>query len=336
MERLRRPRQTVTFTLQTNGTLLNDEWGRFLANHQFLVGLSVDGPAHLHDMYRVNKAGRGTHAQVLRGLQVLQRHSVDTNVLCAVHSANQDAPLEVYRYFRDELGLRHIQFIPIVERIPNGQLVAYNGRRVSNGRRPLYRQVGNDVTSRSVAPITYGTFLATIFDEWSSRDVGTVFVRDFDGALSNFFGRSSLCVHAPECGSAVAVEWNGDIYSCDHYVEPDYLLGNVVYSRLASVINSSVQREFGRSKKIALPQQCIQCPVRWACHGGCPKDRFTVTHDGQPGLNYLCEGYRAFFSHAQPVIERIGQLLHSGRQAADVMVEQKSELTSILSMARRS
>ncbi|MCV2395159.1 anaerobic sulfatase maturase [Actinotalea sp. M2MS4P-6] len=321
-ERLRRPGQQLHHAIQTNGTLLDDDWGAFLAEHHFLVGLSMDGPAHLHDAYRVNKAGRGTHDQVLRGWQVLSKHGVDTNILCTVHHANQDHPLEVYRYFRDVLGARYLQFIPIVERVPADQLeLAEQGWRPgAHGRRTLlYQQRGDAVTSRSVDPAAYGEFLVAIFDEWLSRDVGEVFVQDVDVALGNLFGRYSLCVHSPQCGNALAVEHNGDVYSCDHYVEPDYKIGNVADAPIQAMLQSDAQREFGRSKLTTLPAQCQSCPVRWACHGGCPKDRIAVTADGEPGLNYLCAGYYRFYTHTQPTLERIAGLLRTGRTAADIM-----------------
>jgi uncharacterized protein len=321
-EALRRPAQQVRHALQTNGTLLDEEWGVFLAQHDFLVGLSMDGPRDLHDTYRVNRAGRGSHAQVLRGWEVLQRHGVDANVICTVHAGNQGQPLEVYRYFRDVLGARYMQFIPVVERAPSDQLrLAEAGWRAgpTGPRTVLYQQHGDAVTSRSVDPHVYGRFLVEIFDEWLAHDVGTVFVQDFDVMLGNLFGQHSLCVHSPECGRAVAVEHNGDVYSCDHYVEPDYLLGNVGHDSLASLVSSQQQWEFGRSKRTNLPTQCRQCAVRWACHGGCPKDRFATTTDGAPGLNYLCAGYYSFFSHAEPSIVEMGRLLRSGREASDIM-----------------
>jgi uncharacterized protein len=321
-ERLRRPGQQPQHAIQTNGTLLDEEWAQFLAEHRFLVGLSMDGPAHLHDAYRVNKAGRGTHAQVLRGWEVLQAQGVDTNILCTVHHANQDHPLEVYRYFRDVLGARHLQFIPVVERVPADQLAAaeQGWRPDEHGRRTLlYQQRGDAVTSRSIDPAVYGEFLVAIFDEWVERDVGKVFVRDVDVALGNLFGRYSLCVNSPECGTAVAVEHNGDAYSCDHYVEPGYRLGNVGEARLADLVALPEQRRFGRSKLTSLPPQCQACPVRWACHGGCPKDRFTTTAGGEPGLNYLCAGYFRFYTHAQPALEHMAQLIRTGRSTADIM-----------------
>ncbi len=321
-EQLRRPRQQVHHAIQTNGTLLDDDWGAFLKEHDFLVGLSVDGPQHIHDAYRVNKAGRGTHDQVMRGWEVLRRHGVETNILCTVHHANQDHGLEVYRYFRDELGARYLQFIPIVERVPKESLeLAEQGWRPgAHGKRTLlYQQHGHHVTSRSVTPEAYGEFLVAIFDEWAARDVGEVFIQDVDVALGNLFGRYTLCVHSPECGTAIAVEHNGDVYSCDHYVEPAYKIGNVADSSLQEMLALPEQREFGRSKLTTLPTQCETCAVRWACHGGCPKDRFATTAAGEPGLNYLCGGYYRFYTHAQPTLESIGRLLRSGRPASDIM-----------------
>lgn len=319
-EELRRPRQRVTHSLQTNGTLLDEQWCEFLAEHGFLVGLSVDGPAEMHDRYRVNKAGRGSHRMVIRGWRLLQRYQVDTNILCTVHAGNQGRPLDVYRYFRDELGARFLQFIPIVERVePKDLEAAERGWRSAGGERLLYRQSGDAVTSRSVGPAAFGAFLSEIWDEWVTRDVGTVFVQHFDVTLANFFGQHSLCVHSPECGSALAVEHNGDVYSCDHYVEPGYLLGNATRDRFDALLTSEFQREFGRAKRTRLTRQCLECPVRWACHGGCPKDRFASSAYGEPGQNYLCEGYYAFFTHIRPGIEHMARLLRAGRPASDIM-----------------
>ena len=319
-EELKRPRQQLQHTIQTNATLIDDAWAAFFAEHGFLVGVSLDGPAALHDRYRVNKAGRGTHAQVVRGLRVLQKHAVDVNVLCTVNAGNVGHPREVYRHFRDDLGVEFVQFIPIVERVEPGQeAVAEAGYRDEAGEHVAYRQRGAGVTSRTVDPDAYGAFLITILDEWVSRDVGRMFVQDVDVALGALFGRYSLCVHAPECGDALAMEHNGDVYSCDHYVEPGYRLGNVARDDFAAMLNSDAQRAFGRSKRTALPTQCQECPVRWACHGGCPKDRFATTADGEPGLNYLCPGYDAFYTHATPALRAMGDLLRAGRPAADIM-----------------
>lgn len=319
-ETYRRPRQRVQHTIQTNATLLDDEWGEFLAEHRFLVGVSLDGTAHLHDAYRVNKAGRGTYEQVRRGYDVLARHAVETNLLCTVNAANVDHPLEIYRHFRDDLGAKYLQFIPIVERIEaGGEDAAERGYRDSEGRFILYRQVGSKVTSRTVPPSAWGRFLTSIFDEWVVRDIGEVFVQHFDAMLGAAVGQYSLCVHAPECGNVVAMGHNGDVYSCDHFVEPEYLLGNVADVGLTELVTSTQQLKFGRDKRSTLPRQCRECPVRWACNGGCPKDRFATTADGEPGLNYLCEGYANFFSHASPSIDHMVSLLRAGRDAADMM-----------------
>ena len=319
-ETYRRPRQHVQHAIQTNGTLLDDEWASFLAEHRFLVGLSMDGPAGLHDTYRVNKAGRGTYEQVRRGWDVLARHQVDTNILCTVNAANSGHPLEVYRHFRDDLGAEYLQFIPIVERVEAGhEEAAERGYRDAEGNFVLYRVAGEGVTSRTVRPDAWGEFLCTIFDEWVRHDVGEVFVQHFDVMLGARFGQYSLCVHAPECGTAIAMEHNGDVYSCDHYVEPDYRLGNIAESGFVELVTQPRQRQFGRDKRTTLPRQCRECPVRWACNGGCPKDRILTTTDGEPGLNWLCAGYYRFFTHATPAIETMAGLLGSGRPAADIM-----------------
>ncbi|MHB1008644.1 MAG: anaerobic sulfatase maturase [Propionibacteriaceae bacterium] len=319
-EQYRRPRQQVQHALQTNGTLLDDEWGEFLGANDFLVGLSMDGPAELHDAYRVNKAGRGTYDQVRRGWDVLRRHQVETNILCTVNAANADRPLEVYRHFRDELGAQFLQFIPIVERVEAGhEDEAERGFRDEQGDHVLYRQAGEGVTSRTVDPEAWGMFLTAIFDEWVTRDVGEVFVQHFDVTLGALFGQYSLCVHAPECGSAIAMEHNGDVYSCDHYVEPDFRLGNIATASFTELLTQPAQRAFGRAKRTTLPTQCQECPVRWACNGGCPKDRFATTADGEPGLNYLCAGYYSFFTHVWPAMDIMGDLIRSGKPARDIM-----------------
>ncbi len=319
-ELYRRPRQQVQHAIQTNGTLLDDEWGEFLAEHKFLVGLSIDGPAALHDSYRVNKAGRGTYEQVRRGWDVLRRHGVDTNILCTVNAANADHPLEVYRHFRDDLGATFVQFIPIVERVETGhENDAERGYRDERGDHVLYTQNGTGVTSRTVTPQQWGAFLTAVFDEWLSHDVGDVFVQHFDVTLGALFGQYSLCVHAPECGRAIAMEHNGDVYSCDHYVEPDYRLGSITTDAFADLLALPQQRQFGRDKRTTLPRQCLECPVRWACNGGCPKDRFTTTSDDEPGLNYLCAGYYQFFTHAWPAIETMAHLIRRGQPASNIM-----------------
>jgi uncharacterized protein len=306
VEKHKQPGQQVTHTLQTNGTRLTDDWGRFFKQHNFLVGLSIDGPQPLHDTYRVDKRDRGTFHQVMQGWQILKRHQVDINILCTVNAANGDHPLEVYRFFRDELGAEFIQFIPIIERV--------------NEDGSTLIQSGNQVTARSVQPEQFGRFLIGVFDEWVRRDVGKVFIQHFDAALANWVGvPPSVCIFSKTCGTALALEHNGDLYSCDHFVEPDYKLGNIQDTPMLDLIASDQQRQFGQAKADTLPTYCQNCEVRFACNGGCPKNRFLETPDGEPGLNYLCSGYKAFFTHIDRPMGLMAQLLKQGRYADEVM-----------------
>jgi uncharacterized protein len=289
-EAAKQPGQRIVHTIQTNGTLLDDAWGAFFAENGFLVGLSIDGPREIHDTYRVNKAGRGSFGQVMAGLAVLRRHGVEWNALTTVHVANQDRGREIYRFLRVECGARFMQFIPIVERATAQTLPAADagwGQRVKG--RPLYAQEGSLVTGRSVSPGGYGRFLIDVFEDWVRRDVGEVYVQMFDVALANWYGQPpGLCVHSETCGLALALEHNGDLYSCDHFVEPGYKLGNIREKKMIDLIVLPQQQEFGLAKRDTLPWFCRECDVRFACHGGCPKDRFTITPGGEPGLHYLC------------------------------------------------
>jgi uncharacterized protein len=321
VEQYRQPGQSILHTMQTNGTLLNDEWCAFFKQHRFLVGLSVDGPKHMHDAYRVDKHGAGSFEQVMRGWQVLRRHEVDFNILCTIHAANADHPLEVYRFFRDDLQAAYLQFIPIVERTTEALIPLANlgwGKR-PGGDRPLYTQHGAQVTDRSVRAEQFGRFLIAIFDEWVRRDVGKVFVQTFDVALGSWLGQHNLCIFSPTCGNAVALEHNGDLYSCDHYVEPDYLLGNIRETPMGELVASPKQRAFGQHKLDSLPRYCRECEVLFACYGECPRNRFITTPDGEPGLNYLCAGYKLFFKHIDPAMKTMADLLRQGRFADEVM-----------------
>jgi len=323
-ERYRRPGQTVQYTIQTNGTLLDDAWGTFLKEHDFLVGLSVDGPRDIHDRYRLNKGGKGTFREVMRGWETLRRHGVEFNILCTVHAANAGRPLDVYRFFRDELHARYLQFIPIIERATAATLARANEgwSERSGGERPLYTQAGDRVTERSVSAEQYGAFLIGIFDEWVRRDVGTVYVQMFDSALANWAKEpGAVCVHQETCGLALALEHTGDVYSCDHFVEPTYRLGNIREHHLVELVSSDRQRRFGNDKRDRLPRYCRECDVRFACHGGCPKDRFIVTPDGESGLNYLCAGYKAFFHHVDAPMRKMADLLREGRAPAEIMFD---------------
>ena len=306
-EKFSRPGMTLEHTLQTNGTLLDDAWCTFFKENNFLIGISIDGPRHLHDTYRVDKGGGPTFDRVMRGLRLLQKHGVEFNILTAVNRVNADHPLEVYRFLRDDAGADWLQFIPVVERIN------------SDGR-TLYQE-GDTVSDRSVLPEQFGRFLSLIFDEWVRHDVGRVFVQTFEASLRNWLGMpsSGMCVFNQTCGLGVALEHNGDLYTCDHFVEPDYLLGNIQQQHMLELVASPQQRQFGLDKSSQLPQYCLDCDVRFACHGECPKNRFNVTPDDEPGLNYLCEGLKHFFHQADYPMHIMAGLIHRGYPAAQVM-----------------
>jgi uncharacterized protein len=316
-----KPGQRAIHTLQTNGTLLDDEWCAFFKEHDFLIGLSVDGPKELHDVYRLTKRGAGTFDAVMRGGAALRRHEVKFNILCTVHAANGDHPLAVYRFFRDELQARHIQFIPVVERTTEALLPVANrgwGKR-AGADRPLYTQTGSLVTERTVGAEQFGKFLVAIFDEWVRHDVGKVFVQTFDVALGSWLGQHSLCIFSPTCGEALALEHNGDLYSCDHYVEPDYRLGNIRETPLLDMVVSEKQRKFGQDKFDTLPDYCRKCDVLFACYGECPRNRFIETPDGEAGLNYLCAGYKMFFRHVDGPMKTMVSLLRQNHYADEIM-----------------
>ncbi len=338
-----RPGMKIHNALQTNGTLLDEAWAQFFKEHDFLIGLSVDGPRELHDAYRVNKGGAGSFDQVMRGWQLLVDVGVEYNILCTVHAANQDYPLEVYRFFRDELRTQFVQFIPIIERATTAVLplanVGWSER--DGGERSLYMQAGTEVTHRSVSAEGYGRFLSTIFDEWVRHDVGSMYVQMFDVALGAWLGQpGALCVFAPTCGNALALEHNGDLYSCDHYVEPAYHLGNIQDDLLIDLVASPQQRQFGQDKLTALPRYCQECEVRFACHGGCPKNRFITTPDGEAGLNYLCAGYKTFFKHVDRPMRIMARLLQQRRAPAEIMTllaaEDAKQLQQALAQAKRN
>jgi len=311
----------LDFTRQKNGKVLDDEWCEFLAKENVLVCLSLDGPPSMHEAYRVDKQGRPTYERVVAAWDLLQQHNVATNVLCSVHGANADHGLEVYKHFRDDLGVRFLQLIPIVERAtPDLIGRADDGWGERAAERPLYVQEGSLVTERSVTPQQWGRFLTAVFDEWVHNDVGEVFVPSFDAALAAWLGmQSSMCIFSETCGTAIALEHNGDVYSCDHYVEPAYLLGTITQEHLAAMVASPKQRAFGLAKATTLPTQCVSCEVRFACHDECPRNRFTTTAAGVESLNYLCEGYFAFFTHIDRPMKLMAEALRSGRDAGEVM-----------------
>ena len=300
-----RPGQRIGYTIQTNGTLLDDDWGELFREHGYLVGISIDGPRELHDAYRVDKGGKGTFDRVIHGLDLLKKHEVEWNVLTTVHAVNEGHGRDVYRYFRDELGATFMQFIPIVERANDTGF-----------------QEGDTVTERSISQDGYGRFLVDVFEEWVRRDVGTVYVQMFDVTLANWVGEPpGLCVHSETCGSALALEHTGDLYSCDHFVEPKHKLGNILFTHMLDLVDSKQQREFGQAKLDTLPRQCRECEVQFACHGGCPKDRIVRDIYGEPGLNYLCPSFLTFFGHVHAPMRTMGALLAAGRAPAEIMAD---------------
>ena len=287
----------IANAFQTNGVLLDDAWGAFLKRENFLVGLSIDGPRELHDLYRVDKGGRPTFDKVMSGLSVLRKHGVTFNTLTVVHRESARRPMEVYEFLKS-IGSTHLQFIPLVDRVGDGEAVS----------------------EASVLAEDYGTFLTTIWDHWLHHDVGRVFVQLFDVMLGVWMGQpAGLCLFRETCGDAVALEHNGDVYSCDHFVTPRHRLGNLLDQSLGDLVRGPQQREFGHSKASTLPRYCQECEVRFACHGECPKNRFLPTPDGEPGLNYLCAAYKRFFTHANPGLRGMAWLAMNQQPPAKIM-----------------
>lgn len=281
--------------LQTNGTLLTDEWCEFFRENHFLIGISIDGPQVFHDHYRRSRNGGPSWHDVMRGIRLLQKHGVEWNAMAVVNSYNADHPLEFYRFFRD-IGCQYLQFTPIVE-----------------------RQDGA-VTDFSVSPEQWGHFLCTLYDEWVKQDVGEIFVQTFDATLANWAGVApGICSLSAMCGHAAVMEFNGDVYACDHFVFPEFRLGNIRQQSLTSMLYGERQRTFGRMKQGALPRQCRECQFLFACHGECPKNRFTADRYGEYGLNYLCTGYHQFFEHVAPDMGFMKAELDAGRAPANIM-----------------
>ena len=310
--------KTITNSLQTNGTLLDDAWCRFLKHYNFMVGISLDGPQEIHDRYRKDRQGKGSFESVMRGLKLLQKHGVDYNIMASVGRETALYPLEVYRFFK-EVGVEFIQFLPIIERLPGAteQQIGFN----LSGPAMLDRVESNTkVTNWTVAPNEYGDFLIAIYDEWVRKDVGTTFVMNFEWALNAWIGNPSpVCIHAKQCGRSLVIEHNGDIFSCDHYVYPQYRLGNILTDSLPAMVETSLQTGFGVNKEAALPSFCQECEVLAACQGGCPKHRFVLSPSEEPGLHYLCGGYRKFFRHIRKYLRAMATLLKHGYPASEVM-----------------
>lgn len=297
--------------LQTNGTLINEQWAKFLRDNRWLVGISIDGPAEFHDEYRRDVRGRATHATVMRAIRLLQRYGIEWNAMAVVNDYNADHPREFYRFFKS-IGCQFIQFTPIVERIkPDGRLAT----------------LGEDgeLSEHSVTPEQWGRFLCGVYDEWRREDIGRIFVQIIDATLAGWVGEMpGVCSMAPTCGHAGVMEYNGDVYSCDHFVFPQYYLGNIHERTVTEMMYDPRQTQFGLDKRRTLPHQCRECQWTRVCNGECPKNRFAVTADGQPGLNFLCEGYRRYFAHVAKDMDRMADLLRRGLPPS-LLVGQSSE-----------
>jgi uncharacterized protein len=277
--------------IQTNGTLINDEWCRFLKSENFLVGISMDGPEEFHDRFRLKNNGQGTFNEVLRGYQLLQRYEITTEILCVVNAINVEYPQEVYRFFKS-LNAGFITFLPLVERKSRSK---------------------TEVTENTVSPEAFGKFLVQIFDEWIENDIGKVTVQIFDEALRPAFDKEhTLCIFKENCGGVPVIESNGDFYSCDHFVNPQHLLGNISEKSVSDFLDSAEQKAFGKAKSLTLPEYCRNCEVLAMCNGECPKNRFIETPYGEPGLNYLCAGYKMFFKHCLPFVEAVRKVAEAG------------------------
>lgn len=297
--------------IQTNGTLLTDEWCRFFKDNGWLVGISIDGPQEFHDEYRRNKMGAPSFRKVMHGIELLKKHGVEWNALAVVNDYNADYPLEFYNFFK-EIECRYIQFTPIVERLTSHK----DGRWLASPADPT----DIPLADFSVTPEQWGEFLCTLFDEWVKADVGQYFIQTFDSVLANWIGaQPGVCSLAKTCGHAGVMEYNGDVYSCDHFVFPEYKLGNIRTHTMMDMMYGEKQQKFGDAKQSALPGQCRRCKFLFACNGECPKNRFAFTADGEPGLNYLCKGYRRFFEHVAPYMDFMAEEIRNERPPANVM-----------------
>ncbi|WP_028895368.1 anaerobic sulfatase maturase [Syntrophorhabdus aromaticivorans] len=325
-------RKIIKNTLQTNGTLLTDEWCAFLKGNNFLVGISLDGPREIHDRYRKDRGGRETFGRVIRGLRLLQKHGVEYNVMACVARETAGRPLEVYRFFKGE-GVEFIQFFPIVERVQDERAEEI-GFRLGTPPVPGLDEADSKVTPWSVEPEPYGDFLIAVFDEWVRNDVGKIFVMNFEWMLNAWMGYASpVCVFAKQCGRSIVMEHDGDVYACDHYVYPEYRLGNILDGNPLKMISGSITVGFGAAKETALPGWCRECDVLVLCWGGCPKHRFTKTFGDEPGLNYLCPGYKKFFNYSKKHLRVFRQLLEHNLPASKVMDAVKGPL--VIKLNRR-
>ncbi|MBV7274334.1 anaerobic sulfatase maturase [Clostridium sp. PL3] len=305
-------------SLQTNGTLIDDKWCKFLKENDFLVGLSLDGPAELHDLYRIYVNGNPTLNKVINTLYLLKEYEIPYNVLLCVTKESSKYPIKVYNFLK-KLGVEYIQFTPVVERIPDDMSAQIGLKHAS----PASKNDENQqklVTDFSVEAGSYGNFLIKIFDEWIQKDVGSIYVMNFEWALEAWMGLpSTICIFSKQCGRALAIEHNGDIYSCDHYVYPEYYLGNILVSNPKEMVEMNKQKAFGQNKESSLPEVCRECEVKFACNGECPRHRFVRTYDNKPGLSYLCQDYKKFFRHIHKYMKVMVQLIENNLPASKVM-----------------
>ncbi len=306
-------------TIQTNGTLLTQEWASFFRDNDFLVGISVDGPQDIHDKYRKDKGGAPTFDKVMRGVSLLYRNNVQYNTMTTVNHASEGRGLEVYEFLKS-IGSRYMQFMPVVEHVkyPEGK----NGKPLKYARPHIVdpSEEGASIAPWSVGSMAFGKFMCEIFDSWVLADVGRYFVNLFDAALARWCGvMPGTCAYAETCGGNSVIEHNGDVYPCDHFVYPQYRLGNILENDLRTMMTSQEQVRFGISKRNSLPGRCVRCRYRFACNGECPKHRFNVTESGQTGLNALCDGYFMFYSHVEPYMDKMKELLDSQQAPAGVM-----------------
>lgn len=320
----------ITNSLQTNGILLDDSWCEFLVKNNFLVGISLDGPEDIHNVYRVDSKGSPTFDAVMHGLEYLKKYQVKFNVLCCVAAHNVKKPLYIYQFFKEQ-AVQYIQFIPVVERHADNT-AAELGLRLAAPSSSEQKEVSSVVTDWSVEPSAYGDFLIKIFNQWVRSDVGSVFIMNFEWALSCWVnGISYACTFSESCGKCLVMEHNGDVYSCDHYVYPDYRLGNVLNTNLKQIAESQKQLRFGKDKQTTLPKSCKRCDILFACHGGCPKHRFVKLPDGRSKVSYMCEGYKSFFRHIAPYMEKMKQLIKQGKPAEMIMDLPEKELSEDVS-----
>ena len=297
--------------IQTNGTLLTDEWCEFFAKNHWLVGISIDGPQEYHDHYRMTPAGKPSWEKVMQGISLLKKHRVEWNAMAVVNAYNAEHPLEFYHFFRDN-GCQYLQFTPIVERLTEHE----DGRTLAS----LADDREIPLADASVTPQQWGNFLCTIFDDWVRHDVGKTFVEIFDCTLANWMGmQPGICAYSKECGHAGVMEHNGDVYSCDHFVFPEYKLGNIREQSLIDMLYGEKQQAFSRLKHTSLPRQCKECDMEFACHGECPKNRFEKDKYGEPGLNYLCQGYYQYYTHVSPYMDFMKRELLAQRPPANIM-----------------